>query len=249
MSTGQAVVQSERKEPRRGRAARWLGRHWAALMVAAVGLYALLPWLAPLFMRLGWTHAGEAVYVLYGTQCHQLPQRSFFLFGRALMYPLPEIQAAFQQSSDPLVLRQFLGNAEMGWKVAWSDRMVAMYTGIPIWAAVFWAAGRPARRLPWWALGLLLLPLTLDGATHMLSDLTGGIGGGFRDSNAWLAGLTGNALPVSFYAGDAVGSFNSWLRLISGVLFSLGVVWLAASYWRRLSAAAHPAVGATEPTG
>jgi uncharacterized membrane protein len=234
---------------RSGRAVRWLGRHWAALIVAVVGLYALLPWLAPLFMRLGWTQAGETVYLFYSTQCHQLPQRSFFLFGRALMYPLPEIQAAFQQSSDPLVLRQFLGNTEMGWKVAWSDRMVAMYTGIPIWAAVFWAAGRRVRRLPWWAFGLLLLPLALDGVTHMLSDLTGGIGGGFRDSNAWLADLTGHTLPASFYAGDALGSFNSLLRLISGVLFSLGVVWLAAPYLRRLSAATWPAVEATERAG
>jgi hypothetical protein len=56
-------------------------------------------------------------------------------------------------------------------------------------------------------------------------------------------------LPASFYAGDALGSFNSLLRLISGVLFSLGVVWLAAPYLRRLSAATWPAVEATERAG
>lgn len=66
--------------------------------------------------------------------------------------------------------------------------------------------------------------MALDGGTHFLSDLTG-IGQGFRDSNAWLAALTGNGLPLAFYAGDVVGSFNSWLRLLTGILFGLGIVW------------------------
>ena len=72
----------------------------------------------------------------------------------------------------------------------------------------------------------------------MVSDLAG-IGQGFRDSNAWLAALTGNSLPAAFYAGDALGSFNGWMRLISGALFALGIVWLAFPYLdQSLSAAA-----------
>ena len=59
----------------------------------------------------------------------------------------------------------------------------------------------------------------------MISDFTGGIGLGFRDNNAWLAALTNQALPATFYAGDALGSFNSWMRLITGLLFGLAVVW------------------------
>ena len=66
----------------------------------------------------------------------------------------------------------------------------------------------------------------------MVSDLAG-LGQGFRDSNAWLAVLTGNALPATFYAGDALGSFNCWMRLISGALFALGVVWMAFPYLDR----------------
>jgi hypothetical protein len=65
----------------------------------------------------------------------------------------------------------------------------------------------------------------LDGFTHMISDFTAGIGGGFRDSNAWLAALTNQIFPATFYASDALGSFNSWMRLITGLLFGLGVVW------------------------
>ena len=68
--------------------------------------------------------------------------------------------------------------------------------------------------------------MVIDGTTHMISDFAG-IGLGFRDSNSWLAALTFHGLPATFYAGDALGSFNSWARLISGLFFSLGLVgWL-----------------------
>ena len=60
--------------------------------------------------------------------------------------------------------------------------------------------------------------VALDVHGHFISDLVG-IGLGFRDSNAWLAVLTGNIFPAAFYAGDALGSFNSWMRLITGILF------------------------------
>jgi len=80
--------------------------------------------------------------------------------------------------------------------------------------------------LPLWGFIVLALPMALDGGTHLLSDLAG-IGQGFRDSNTWLIVLTGGALPAEFYAGDSLGSFNSWMRLVTGVLFGLGAVWLA----------------------
>ena len=63
----------------------------------------------------------------------------------------------------------------------------------------------------------------------MISDLAG-IGQGFRDSNAWLAALTNHAFPASIYAGDALGSFNCWTRIITGLLAGLGIVWLVFPY-------------------
>jgi hypothetical protein len=51
--------------------------------------------------------------------------------------------------------------------------------------------------------------MLVDGITHTLSDMAGGIAGGFRYTNVWLADLTGNVLPTWFYQGDAFGSFNS----------------------------------------
>jgi uncharacterized membrane protein len=212
-----------------------LARHWIVVFAVLAGLYAGLPWLAPVFMRLGWTPAGEAVYAFYSTQCHQLPQRSYFLFGPQPMYSLGQIQTQIGPTNSPLVLRQFIGNATMGWKVAWSDRMVAMYTGLLLFGLLYWPLRKRLRPLPWWGFGLFMLPLLADGLTHMVSDVAG-LGQGFRDSNAWLAALTSNSLPAAFYAGDALGSFNSWMRLVSGAFFALGIVWLAFPYFEQMMA-------------
>jgi uncharacterized membrane protein len=77
---------------------------------------------------------------------------------------------------------------------------------------------------------LFVLPMAVDGTTHLVSDVLvlGRIGAGFRDSNAWLAALTNAIFPVAFYSGDALGSFNSWMRLLTGLIFGIGIVWLVA---------------------
>lgn len=200
-------------------------RYWLLIMNLAAGVFVTMPWLAPLLMQAGQGQAARAIYLVYGTQCHQLPQRSFFLFGEKLMYSLGEIRAAWRDTSDPSVLRQFIGNPQMGWKVAWSDRMVSMYTSLFFAGLAFALVRKRLRPLPIWAFGLFILPLAVDGATHLVSDLAG-LGNGFRDTNAWLVALTGNQLPGWFYAGETLGSLNSRLRLVTGVLFGVGVVWL-----------------------
>ena len=204
-------------------------RNWWFVISLLLGLYVGLPFLAPVFMKLGWAGAANAIYLIYATQCHQLPQRSFFLFGPQAMYSLGDVQAAWQTTQNPLVLRQFIGNAEMGWKVAWSDRMVSLYTSLFAAGLMYWPLRKWLKPLPLWAFALFALPMALDGGTHFISDLAG-IGSGFRDSNAWLAALIGDALPAAFYAGDSLGSFNSWARLFSGIVFGIGLVWLAYPY-------------------
>lgn len=207
----------------------WLTKNWIKAFAIAMGLYVGLPFLAPLFMHLGWTGLGNAIYTFYSFQCHQLPQRSLFLFGPKAMYSLNEIQSAWQDTTNPMVLRQFIGNPEMGWKVAWSDRMVYMYAGTLIFGLIWWPLRHRLKKIPWWGLALLLLPMFIDGSTHFISDLTG-LGQGFRHTNLWLATLTSNAFPATFYAGNALGSFNSWMRLITGLFFGIGVVWFGFPY-------------------
>lgn len=208
----------------------WLCQHWMATFTLAYGLFVLLPFLAPVFMQAGLNFPGRAIYTLYSFLCHQLAERSFFLFGPKVMYSLHELQSAQIDSTNLMALRAFIGNAQLGWKVAWSDRMVAMFGGIWIVSWMWWPLRRRLRPLPWWGLALLLLPLAIDGTTHFISDLWG-LGQGFRDSNAWLVGITQNSLPASFYAGDALGSFNSLMRLWTGLLFAVGIVFFGFPYF------------------
>lgn len=202
----------------------FLSRYWFSIFAVGFGLYVGLPFLAPVFMQTGWAGAGKAIYLMYSFLCHQLPERSFFLFGPHASYSLAELRSVGVNITDLFILRQFIGSPEMGWKVAWSDRMVSMFTSVLLFGLIW----RPLRRripaLPWWVALLLLLPMAIDGSSHFISDLAG-IGQGFRDSNAWLAALTHNAFASGFYAGDALGSFNSWMRLLTGILFGLGVTW------------------------
>jgi uncharacterized membrane protein len=198
--------------------------HWIILFGLVFGVYVGLPFLAPVFMHIEWKGAGNAIYFIYSFFCHQLPERSFFLFGPKFTYSLPEIQVAWQDTTNPIILRKFIGNSEMGWKVAWSDRMVSMFVSLWIFSLLWWPLRRRLPKLPVLGLVLLFIPMALDGTTHFLSDLAG-IGQGFRDTNLWLAALTQNTFRPEFYAGDAWGSFNSLMRLLTGLLFGLGVAW------------------------
>jgi uncharacterized membrane protein len=206
-----------------------LCKYWMLVFSLVYGLFVALPFLAPVFMHWGWIMPAKVIYTIYSFLCHQLPERSFFLFGPKAMYSLGDIAQTHWNVNNPIVLRQFIGTPELGWKVAWSDRMVSMFTSILIFAWAWWPLRKRIRPLPIWALILLLVPMGIDGSTHMLSDILRW-GGGFRDTNAWLAVLTNNSLPASFYAGDAIGSFNSLMRILTGLLFGMGIVLFGFPY-------------------
>lgn len=204
----------------------WLSRHWLAVFNTVVGVFVVTPYLAPVLMRLGLAGFADRIYFLYVLIGHQLPQRSIFLFGPKLMYSLPEI-TAITQSLDPLALKQFLGSPAIGWKVAYSDRLMAWYGAFWIASLVYAVIRRRVKPLPFWGLLLFALPMFIDGTSHLISDIqiNNQFGTGFRDANVWLAQLTNSALPAAFYAGDALGSFNSLARWVSGALFGIGLAW------------------------
>ncbi len=230
---GSMAVPNRVTARRIARVSLWLFEHWIVVFSVVYGAFVILPFLAPVFMRLGWDALAWVIYTIYGTLCHQMAQRSFFLFGPQPMYNIAQLPTTMtgNQAADMLALRGFIGSTAFGWKVAWSDRMVSLYGGV-------WLAGlaygilrrRPVRPLHWITVALLAVPIVLDGGTHTISDFTGGLASGFRYTNQWLANLTGNSLPNWFYAGDAVGSFNSFMRLISGLLFAFAMVWWIFPY-------------------
>ena len=206
----------------------WMRQHWLLVFNIVWGIYVLAPFTAPLFMKLGLPLPARAVYLFYSTQCHQLPERSYFLFGNKLMYSLSEINTARGTNNTWIFeLRKFIGNEQMGWKVAWSDRMISLWGGL-FMASLLYALVR--KRLPG-ALKLLpfalfLLPMGLDGFAHFLADFQP-VGFSFRDSNDWLRMITGDIFSNAFYRGDALGSFNSLMRLVTGVLAGWGIALFA----------------------
>jgi hypothetical protein len=235
----------------------WLAEHWLAIVTALVALYAGLPWLAPVFMKLGWTGPAQAIYLIYSFMCHQLPQRSYFLFGPKLTYSLAEISAVwpwqtFTDTSTPLSasLRQFIGTPEMGYKVAYAHRLTAIWTSVLAGSLLFGLLRRRRRPelvegpveglrpLPFKGYLLLMLPMVVDGFTLMFGE------GRFanrpyidwRTTNAWfqpVANWLGLQLSESFYTGTALGSLNWVLRTLTGGLFGLASVWFAYPYIER----------------
>lgn len=199
---------------------------WLAIAIGFMLIFNSLPFLAPVLMKVGWEEAARLIYFAYAPLCHQMAQRSFFLFGSEgfQMYNLSELPIKAGGNIE-LASRLFMGSESLGWKVAWSDRMVSMF-GTPLLVAIVYAVIRRRKvikPIPFWLFGVLLLPMVLDGGTHMISDVRQGIGYGFRDSNEWLAVLTGHLLPNSFYMGDVLGSFNSLMRLFSGMTFGIAI--------------------------
>jgi uncharacterized membrane protein len=200
-----------------------IANRWMLIFSLALGFYVGLPFLAPVFKQLGWSKAADSIYFLYSFVCHQFPQRSFFFFGQDSSYSLDTIQL-WQDTSNPLTLGRFIGNEQLGWKVAWSDRMVAMYSSIPVLSWLWYPFREKIKPLSLQGFFLFLIPMGVDGISHMISDLVG-LGNGFRSSNVWLKVITGNTFPVEFYSGTQIGSFNSSMRILTGILFGIGVVW------------------------
>ena len=197
-------------------------RNWIPILLTLFALFNLLPILAPIAMQAGLAPVGNLIYDLYGSLIsHQYANRSFFLFGDKIMYEAHELPIEFTGEflPDTLALKAFRGSPEFGWKLAWSDRLVAMFGSMLVVFVAYTL--RKWRNFPLWLGVLLVLPLILDGATHLASDSASVISG-WRYDNEWLANLTNHAFPESFYVGDAFGSFNSWMRLLTGILFGIG---------------------------
>lgn len=193
----------------------------------------MLGFLAPALLAEGLVAEGEAVYRFLAPHNHQLPQRSYFLFGEnggVRTYSEAQILA---QGADPHQLQTFVGNPEIGFKTALNQRMIAIFVAIFL-GGVGWglAGGRP--RLDLVGFILLTMPILLDGFSHIISERTGL---GFRETNGWAVTLTGGGLPLDFYQGTTLGTLNWLLRTLTGLLFGLGLAWYLYTYLARRFAA------------
>ena len=161
----------------------FIARHWLAMFTIAWTIYLVLPFLAPTFVRIGWTAPAQVIYSIYSFTCHQLPDHSYFLFGPTPTPDEAQLVAAGMSASPNLFLqREFIGNESVGYKVALCQRDVAIYAGVVV-AGLLFAMLRPrVRRLPLKIYLLLLLPIAIDGGSQLI---------GLRESNWLLRTLTG----------------------------------------------------------
>ncbi len=191
---------------------RWFSAHWLALANLAVFLYIAFPMLAPILMKVGDARAGRLLYTLFSPLCHQLPERSFFLFGQRAAYSYAEL-AQFLGGEVP---RRYIGDAVLGYKVAICQRDVAIYGAMFLAGLAFGALRRRLKPLPLRAFLLLLLPLAVDGtgqlvglweSTPLSRLLTGGL---FGAALVWLAypHLEVGMAEVHQAAGEIISSWG-----------------------------------------
>jgi uncharacterized membrane protein len=167
-----------------------LAKHWLAIFNLLVGIYILLPVLAPVLVSRGASSLGCAIYYVYRPACHQLPERSFFLLGPQATYSLDELWAlGVVSEEDNIFSRQrILGTEDVGFKIALCQRDMALYGALFVGGLLFGLVRKRLRPLKLWIFGLLLLPMAVDGGTQLLM---------LRESTWLLRVITGGLVGIA----------------------------------------------------
>ena len=178
----------------------WLSRHYMAVLNLIVLLYVGLPFLAPVFMKTGLTGPANVIYKAYGLVCHQFAFRSWFLFGEQSAYPrveagvqgvIPFSTATGINEQDLLAARQFIGNDQIGYKVAFCQRDVTIYGAILLFGLLYVVTNRKLPALPWYLWIIIgIVPIGIDGVTQLISQPPFNFLP-FRESTPFLRALTG----------------------------------------------------------
>lgn len=161
----------------------WIARHWLALFNSLFALYLLLPFLAPALTRAGLTAPASVLYSVYSVTCHQLPERSYFLFGERPFYSLSALEVSGLGEGQSLFQRRaFNGNEVTGYKVAVCQRDVAIYGSVVLAGLLFGLLRGRIRSISLKVYLLFLIPIAFDGLSQLF---------GLRESSWWLRTVTG----------------------------------------------------------
>lgn len=214
-----------------------LSRNWVLLFNLVIGLYVGLPILAPVLMKAGATGPARLIYTVYSPMCHQMATRSFFLFGEQAAYPrsiagsnltsfeaytanLAEFQGVNEGNWADFFLaaRRFVGNEQLGYKMALCERDIAIYGFLFLGGVLYALLQRrfKIRPLPLWAFILMGMgPIGLDGFSQLFGYY---------------------ATPLDGSAATGVGEFIGtlfplresppFLRTFTGAVFGFMLAWL-----------------------
>lgn len=186
---------------RTDRLGKYLSRHYLVILNFLIFLYVGLPFLAPVLMNAGYPALARPIYSAYGAVCHQLAYRSWFLFGDQPVYPraaaeignLETYEQATGYNGDNLLdARRFIGNEQVGYKVAFCQRDVAIYSSMLLFGLIFAATGRKIKPLHWalW-IAIGMAPIAIDGFSQLFSQFPNFSLWDYRESTPLLRTLTG----------------------------------------------------------
>jgi uncharacterized membrane protein len=191
----------------------WLSKHWLAVCNLFVFLYVALPVLAAVLMALGARTPAMVIHTIYKPLCHQLPQRSWFLFGPQFSYTLPELMERVGPSAMPSPWSgAFVGNETVGYKVALCQRDTAIWGTMFLFGLAYGLLRRRLniRPLPFWAYVVFgIVPMAIDGGYQWFS---------------YAVNLLFPNLSLDPHETTPL------LRTVTGALFGLATVWLAYPY-------------------
>ena len=212
-------------------------RRWLLYFNLIVGLYVGLPVLAPILMNAGAAGPARVIYTMYSPMCHQMASRSFFLFGEQIAYPrelagtdlrpLEDYTAqieAFETVDNGnwaqffLAARQFVGNEQMGYKMALCERDIAIY-GFVFFAGILYAGLRKRyqiKPLPIWVFILVGMgPIGWDGFSQLFSYYALPLDGSAPEG---IRAMLANIFPLR--------ESTPLLRTGTGALFGFMLAWL-----------------------
>lgn len=180
----------------------FVSNHYLALANIFLFIYVGLPFLAPVFLKNGDSLPATIIYKIYSPLCHQLAFRSWFLYGEQAYYPralagIPNVLTyetiTGSNQVDLIQARDFVGTPVIGYKVAFCERDIAIYSSLLLFGLIFWITGRRLKSVPfyiWLIVGLV--PIGLDGFSQ-LPSLASGMPAWvpLRESTPFLRTLTG----------------------------------------------------------
>lgn len=213
-------------------------KHWLAVLNTIIAIYVALPILAPVLMNAGATAPARVIYTMYSPMCHQMASRSFFLFGEQVAYPreltgtslnslesyagsLPEFAEVESGNWADFFLaaRAFVGNEQLGYKMALCERDIAIYGFVLIGGLVYAFVRRFKKIRPLPLILFLIIgmgPIGLDGFSQLFGYYATPISGG---DPAGFQAFLGSIFPLR--------ESTPFLRSFTGALFGFMLVWLA----------------------
>ena len=157
-------------------------RRWLFAANVGVAVFLALPFLAPVLLAAGYDGPANLIYTVYNAVCHQWAFRSYFLFGPELTYNHATLHGLIGEGG-PF---KFVGSPDLGYKVAFCERDVAIYAAVLVTGLVYgWRRGPSPGDVPGLSLtayAILIVPMAIDGFTQLF---------GWRESSVLLRTLTG----------------------------------------------------------